>query len=144
MNTAVATNDAPLLDTPVYLPALNTYWPGQGGIFRGLKPNPAGGADLAVIEHRDRSDGKPWKDQVAWAAALEADGHKDFALPDRPTAALLYAVAKGEHEADWYWTSEPHGSDGAWYQYFSYGGQGWLHQSLNFIRGCAVRSFPIR
>ena len=125
------------------LPRINTHVPGKG-IFRSIMPGVDGAPDYRVYEAVTRIDRGNWADVKAAAEALRDEGQEDWSLPTRAEAALLYAVAKGEHESTWYWTSEPYGSDCAWYQYFGDGNQGWRGQRNNDIRGCAVRREPIQ
>lgn len=128
----------------VTLYPINTYWPGKGGIFRGILPGIDGGADRLILEHVTELPIGNFKAALADAAEIEADGHKDFHVPDRAESALLYATAKSAHNRDdWYWTREPYGASDAWVQYFNYGGQDWDGQS-NDDRAVAVRSEPIQ
>lgn len=127
----------------IVLPRINAHVPGKG-IFRGIMPGLDGAPDYRVYEAITRIDSGKWADVKAAVEALQDDGQADWSLPTRPEAALLYAVAKGEHEADWYWTSEPYGSGYAWCQYFGNGYQCWGFQSTYSFRGCAVRREPIQ
>jgi hypothetical protein len=145
MNTATAAQEtaaAPVLTT-ISIPPVNAYWPGQGGKFRGIVRGVDGARDYLLIEHVIELPVGNWQSAIDAAAAVEADEHKDFSLPNRAESALLYANAKDEHETDnWYWTSEPNGSDYAWLQHFYDGYQSYWHQDFNY-RACAVRRIPI-
>lgn len=142
MNAVVqeAAPAAPFI-VPLELPALNSYVPGKG-IFRGLVSDLTG--HFKLFEAKARIDPGTWADVKAAAEALREEGQEDWKLPTRVDSALLYAVAKDEHERDWYWTSEPYGSGDAWYQDFRSGTQRWGHQSSGLIRGCAVRREPLQ
>lgn len=125
MNTAAPAVAAAVLFTASF-PKVGDYWPGQGGKFRGICKGAEGQPDYFLIEHDEELPIANWQDSVNNAVALEIDGHKDFSLPNRAEAALLYANAKAEHLTDdWYWTSEQHASDPgyAWLQGFGYGCQ---------------------
>ena len=127
----------------IVLPRINEHIPGKG-IFRGVMPGLDGAPDYKLFEQREPLPTGNWKDALQAARDSRAEGQEDWSLPALPEAALLYAVAKGEHEADWYWTSEPYGSGSAWCQLFHYGNQYWIYQSNSYIRGCAVRREPIQ
>lgn len=142
MNAVVqeAAPASPLVVT-LELPPLNSYVPGKG-IFRGLVTDLGG--HYKLFEAQARIDPGKWAAVKAAAEALREEGQEDWKLPTRVDSALLYAVAKDAHEVDWYWTSEPYGSDDAWYQSFYDGGQGWDRQSYDDVRGCAVRREPLQ
>ncbi len=143
MNTALS-SAAALLPVTVALYPLNIYWPGKGGIFRGIKSGKSGEPDRLVFEHTKELPIGNYKAALAAAVEVEAEGHKDFHVPDRAESALLYAVAKDEHDQnDWYWMSEPDGSAWAWVQFFDYGSQHTSHQRDD-CRAVAVRSEPIQ
>lgn len=128
MNTATVETVAAAVFTAISIPPVNAYWPNQGGKFRGIVRGEAGQRDYLLIEHVDELPVADWKTSITNAAAVEADGHKDFSLPNRAEAALLYANAKDDHETDdWYWTSEQPAEypSCAWMQNFSRGSQGW-------------------
>jgi len=86
------------------------------------------------------------KDGTHCAVVLLSGGQ----LPTRPVAALLYANAKDQFEETWYWTSETLDADTgdeddasyAWFCYFYYGDQYYLHKSA--AGACvAVRLIPL-
>lgn len=129
----------------IAIPKVGEHWPGQGGRFRGIARGENGQPDYLLIEHDEELPVGTWDKAVEAAKAVEADGHKDFSLPNRAEAALLYANAKDAHEPDWYWTSEQHASDPsfAWFTYFYYGGQDYYPKG-NSTRARAVRRIPIQ
>jgi hypothetical protein len=97
------------------LPAL--LQPLEGGVFAGLTTAPDG-THHAVVLLADKPDAAwPWKQGMAWAAALGAT------LPTRPVAALLFANAKDQFEEALHWTSEAFDGSYAWDQCFDDGGQ---------------------
>ena len=145
MNTATAAaQDIPaLVLTTIEIPPLGARWPGQGGTLEALMKGEDGTPDYLLILHEQHADDADWKTQVEWAAGIDVDGHKDFTLPNRRELNALSANAKDKFNNNWYWSSEPSGSDYAWFQTFYDGGQDWDHQSVSY-RACAVRRVPIR
>jgi hypothetical protein len=106
-------------------PRIGEYWAGQGGIYAGVARGRDGDADYHLI----LAEATPEQD-FAWQAALdhaktiEADGHKDFAVPTRWESALLYANLQDKLNTDyWHWTSTQYSENDAWVQLFSYGFQ---------------------
>ena len=126
-------------------PRIGTYWPGQGGIYRGIARGPDGAPDYHVIEHKDERVGIAWQPAMDWAQGLEADGHRDFALPRRPEQSLQFANGKGEFAEEAYWSCEQcAGNESyAWYQDFGDGFQIITHKDLR-LRARAVRRIPIQ
>ena len=129
----------------VNLVPLNTYWPGKGGIFRGIIPGKDGAPDRLLFEHTEAFAKAPWQAQLDAAAALEVEGHKDFQLPDEVEAAVIYGVAKAEHEPYWHWlrTQPAESPSYAWLQHFSSGSQ-YDTRKVNDGRARAVRSEAIQ
>jgi hypothetical protein len=82
-------------------------------------------------------------EELAWDDALEWAERAGGALPTRREQSLLFANLKAEFEGAWYWSSEPHATDGsyAWYQTFGYGYQDIYHKSYEG-RCRAVRRIP--
>lgn len=145
METAIAEQQdtVAVVFATVSLPPLGAYWPSQGGTFEALMKGENGQPDYALILHETHADHDGWKEQTAWAADIEADGHKDFTLPSLRELNALRANAKAKFNDDWYWSNEPYGSEYAWYQRFLNGNQNCRHQGST-IRACAFRRFPIR
>ena len=73
-----------------------------------------------------------------WADSIGGD------LPNRFDSALLFATLKDQFDAAWYWTRDEHilGSEFAWGQDFSIGGQYYEHKSRN-LSARAVRRLNI-
>ena len=142
MNTATETIAAAVFAS-ISIPPIGDNWPNQGGTFEALMKGENGQPDYALILHTEHHDDDTWPNQKAWAGSVEKDGHKDFSLPTRAELNALCANAKDKFNDDWYWSSEPYGSDYAWCQDFLSGYQDWGHQVSN-LRACAVRRVPIR
>jgi hypothetical protein len=129
--------------TPI--PAIGQPWPGQGGIYAGLCRGRDGQPDhhliLAAAVPPKRLT---WKAAQTWAAKVEADGHKDFAVPDRHQSAVLFGNVADQFEPNWYWTSTQHAdaSSYAWYQGFDDGTQYDTIKSYE-ARVRAVRRLPV-
>jgi len=89
-----------------------------------------------------------------WARGLKIGGHKDWYLPSRLEALVLFGELRGlkafnDDQPDGlareaYWTSTQYaGNEGyAWYQYFSYGSQYFTRKSTE-LRARAVRRVPV-
>jgi hypothetical protein len=130
------------------LPLVGEPWPGQGGTFVGVVRSADGTRNCALIV----AEAEPpqllnWDDSMAWAQAVEADGHKDFTLPTREESPLLYAVLgapAGSRQVvkGWHWTSTQYSDDYAYLQYFGYGYQGYDVKSFK-AEARAVRRLPL-
>jgi len=90
-----------------------------------------------LIQLPGDNDGAPWADQKAWADSIGGE------LPTRREQSLLFANLCGFQEAA-YWSAETHAEDSsfAWFQFFSYGFQDYLHESAQ-LRAVAVRRLVI-
>jgi hypothetical protein len=129
--------------TPLSIPPIGAVWPGQGGRYAGL----CRGRDGQPDHHLIVADAAPasrltWKAALAWAPTVEADGHADFALPDRHQSAVLYANVDELFVREWHWTSTEGSERDAWIQYFGDGDQ--FHDGKSYeARARAVRRLPI-
>ncbi len=143
MNTAVAESAAPTACITVSLPRINTHVPGKG-LFRGVMPGIDGGADYKLFEQVNHLEDGNWNVCTKAATDLNDEGQTDWSLPTPPEAALLYAMAKADHDG-WYWTGEQYASDpdAAWVQGFYYGRQLTLWK-LSSYRARAVRREPLQ
>lgn len=112
---------------------------GEGGTFEAVMKGENGAPDYLLILHNEHRDPAPWKEQMSWAKNLKVHGHADWRLPTRRELHGLIANAKEKFNGNWYWSSEPNGSEYAWCQGFGYGGQDFSRQVI-FYRACAVRS----
>ena len=110
--------------------------PLEGCIFAGITTQ-KDGTHVAVVLLADKPDFElTWKDAMDWAEKVGGQ------LPTRPVAAMLFANAKDQFEAEWHWTSETYGGSLAWFQSFRDGSQSWYRQDFT---GCAraVRMIPL-
>lgn len=154
----------PAANTPIgEPPALNEYWPGEGGVNGGFVPArgdaPAhylifAAKDVGEHEWGGRSkesgatskwDGKANTDVLIAegghpaaeaARAYTADGHADF---DLPAAAQLYqAWANDLIKEGYYWSSSQRSAHGAFFMYFV-GGLQLTNGKLDALRVRPVR-----
>jgi hypothetical protein len=116
----------------------------EGGIYAGIVRGDPGQPDYRLIVCTEDNPKVNWADAGAWAAGLEADGHKDFTLPKRKEQAILFGNVPELFEADWYWSNAQyeHSSDCAWIQSFNGGFQGYYHKGSH-CRARAVRRVAI-
>jgi hypothetical protein len=108
-----------------------------GEVYAGIVLGEAGEPDYHLVLLPGESAGT-W--EKAKAFAHEAGGE----LPTRREQRLLWVNAKGQFQADWYWSCEQHASlsDYAWMQDFVNGNQnGYLKSYTNRAR--AVRRLKI-
>ncbi len=115
------------------LPSFGVELPGEGGYFAGIAPTSDGGICVptsdggicALILASEACPHATWNDAMAWAAALEIDGHRDFVLPTRTEQSLLFATVGDFFANDWYWSGTQGATDVgyAWVQYFGNGQQ---------------------
>lgn len=131
MDTAVRT---------IERPRFGQILAGEGGTFEAVMKGDAGKPDYLLILHDEHNGPAKWKEQLAWAKKLTTGGHADWRLPTRRELHGLIANAKEKFNNNWYWSSEPDGSEYAWYQGFHDGYQYWYDQDDYTIRACAVRS----
>ena len=121
-------------------PAINEYWPGQGGVYAGQVREDDGSTYHEILAEVRSPSRLNHGDATKWAASLTIDGHSDFTLPTRRGAALLYANLSHLFEKTWHWTSTLAGLSHAWNCHFNDG-----HQSYDVksYAGCAraVRRF---
>ena len=134
-------------------PAIGEVWPGQGGVYVGVRRGFDGQKDRylilatdprAVFEKRmlgtygvdmngADSDHDGMANTVAFASAgsdlckeilaLEIDGHKDFYLMAPLDGRLLMANASEHFKPEWYLTSKQYSESGAFNQSFDNGTQ---------------------
>lgn len=93
----------------IVTPRIGTYWAGQGGIYAGTVRGEE--ADYHLVLHKDEKESIQWQPALDWAKTLEADGHKDFNLPNRREQAILYGNLKDQFKPEWHWSCEQHASD---------------------------------
>lgn len=112
---------------------------GLYGTYVGISRADAQGGDHIL----ELLDVKPehkltWEEAKAWAASVEGQ------LPTRKHAALLFANAADQFEAEYYWTIEQHESIGgfAWLQDFYDGNQDFTDKGFKYLAR-AVRRVPL-
>jgi hypothetical protein len=125
------------------LPAIGAPWPGQGGMFVGLRNDEEGRTVALILADAQPAQPLKWKAALEWAATVEAEGHADFTLPDRIDLRLLGANAPEQFQRAWHWTSEAFDSSYAWLQYFYLGNQHLVPKSYGG-RARAVRRFVLQ
>jgi hypothetical protein len=106
-------------------PAIGEIWPGQGGIYCGIARGEDGQPDHHLILAVEASTKDfNWKAAQEHAKTIEADGHKDFALPTRFESALLYANVRDKLDtSNWHWTGTQSSEYDAFIQLFTLGTQ---------------------
>jgi hypothetical protein len=152
----------------IAIPRIGEYWKGQGGVYVGLDRGDEGQPDGHLILPTDprayfknravgtkgvdvvgaRSERNGYANTVALAEAgsdlcrdiraLEIEGHKDFFLPARFQAALIYANVRELIElGEWYATSTQYDAGSVWFQDFYNGLQRNYDKSASFrARAC--------
>jgi hypothetical protein len=151
------------LDT---LPAIGQPWPGQGGVYVGIRYTPDGPPVHlvgAIGQHEiDSAEWGPAGKRIAGAdsyhdgrantqamadggselaqrvLALDIDGHTDWFLPSQADVHLMAATVKHLMQPKIYWTSTQYSAHDAWYQNFHYGNQGLDDKD------CEFRAVPVR
>jgi hypothetical protein len=125
------------------IPPIAHPWPGQGGIYAGV----CRGRDGQPDHHLILALAKPlellaWAPALDWASKVEADGHTDFAAPDRWQSAALYANVAELFEPEWHWTGTQYSAGNAFLQDFNYGYQNYCGKKFK-ARVRAVRRLPV-
>lgn len=110
--------------------------PLEGGTFAGILTLPNGMHAAVVLMADKPSEELNWADAKKWAESVGGE------LPARPAAAMLYANAKAQFDAEWYWTSEAYSGSDAWIQVFDSGYQLTIHVDDNYCAR-AVRMIPL-
>jgi len=128
-------------------PRIGQYWPGQGGIYGGMARGLDGQDDYPLILAACAPEQEfKWPAAMEHAKTIEADGHKDFNLPTRFEAALLYANLRDQFDTNYvYWTGTQYGEYRAFIQYFAYGLQTIdgkdCERRCRFVRRMPLQSF---
>lgn len=149
-------------------PAYGEYWPGQGGFYAGMVPPLHGAPARHLIFSESQADALKWgaygEDRpgarshfdgkantaalliavdhpaAAWAAGIEADGHKDFYLPSQLELMIAFVCAGHRFRKEgWYWSSTQTSAHRAFVQGFQNGGSKWLDKASEY-QARAVRS----
>lgn len=149
-------------------PAIGEYWPGQGGIYAGIRQYPQGlchvifadtdagkhayGKHGTEVEAISRHDGKLNTDiliaegghpAAEAARAYTADGHSDFDLPAIAELNHAWANIPDSFEPEWYWSSSQRSANTAFSMHFVGGGQDNFGKYLE-LRLRPVRRLPIQ
>ncbi len=125
---------APASTAPSKLPAIGSEY--EGGIYAGISLDGERPVALVLL---------PGDESLTWNAALEWAEKQGGALPSRIDQLVLFKNVKSEFKEAWYWSGEQYAGDSgyAWYQYFSYGNQSYVHKGSHG-RARAVRRLPIQ
>ena len=122
--------------------AAKTYKIGDAG--------PAGGTIFAIksgmyLEVAPEDIGRlTWRDAISAAQNYEHNGFSDWYLPSQNELDAMYEKRDmiGGFSTDNYWSSSEYGGNGAWFQYFVIGNQGYSNKNYtNYVR--PVRAFSI-
>ncbi|WP_338791176.1 DUF1566 domain-containing protein [Pseudomonas sp. AE27] len=157
-----ASNERPKL-TP---PAIGEYWPGQGGIYAGIRQYAEGlchvifaardagkhayGEHGTEVEATSRTDGhqntlvlagRNGSHPAAGAAfGFTCDGHSDFYLPAIAELSHAWANIPEHFEPDWYWSSSQRSATNAFTMHFGAGYQDYYGKDYE-LRVRPVRRF---
>lgn len=130
-------------------PAIGEYWPGQGGIYAGIRQYPEGlchvifaaqdagrhayGEHGTEVEATSRTDGRQntlvltglnGSHPAAGAAfGFTCDGHSDFYLPSIAELNHAWASIPEHFEPEWYWSSSQRSANYAFFMFFGGGTQ---------------------
>lgn len=130
-------------------PAIGEYWPGQGGIYAGIRQYAEGlchvifaaqdvgkhayGEHGTEVEATSRTDGRQntlvltvlnGSHPAAGAAfGFTCDGHSDFYLPAIAELSHAWANIPEHFEPEWYWSSSQRSAHRAFNLYFGDGSQ---------------------
>ena len=132
----------------ITIPAIGELWPGQGGIYAGIRQYPDGlrhvvfaaedvgshewGAYGVEVEAGSRIDGRlnnqaltVNEDHPAASAAAKhtADGHADFYLPSIGELSHGWQFIPEHFKRDWHWSSTQRSADNAFLMNFDGGNQ---------------------
>ena len=161
--SAMQSNAAEQIKTP----AIGEFWPGQGGIYAGIRQYPDGlrhvvfaaedvgshewGAYGVEAEAGSRIDGRinsqaltANEDHPAASAAAKyaADGCADFYLPSIGELSHGWQFIPEHFKRDWYWSSTQRSAYYAFLMYFGDGSQGFIDKDSE-LRVRPVRSWLI-
>lgn len=145
-------------------PAIGEYWPGQGGIYAGIRQYPEGlchvifaaqdagkhayGEHGTEVEATSRTDGRQntlvltgrnASHPAAGAAfGFTCDGHSDFYLPAIAELSHAWANIPEHFEPEWYWSSSQRSAYLAFLMGFVGGCQDF------YVKGYELRVRPVR
>lgn len=108
----------------------------EGEVYAGLLLGKNGAPDQHLFLLPGEVEKATWAKAKEWA---EKEGGR---LPTRQEQSLLFANAKDEFKAAWYWSGEQHSDSLAWGQTFNYGFQNYYYKTNEF-RARAVRTIQL-
>lgn len=149
----------PVAEAALTPPAIGEYWPGQGGIYGGLRLYPEGMCHLifaaqdvgkhAYSEHGTKVEATSQIDGRANTAilvnrdgshpaadaayAFTCDGHADFYLPASGELHHGYLYLPASFEKAWYVSSSQRSANGAYSVDFEDGWLGYSHKYDEFL-----------
>lgn len=116
----------------------NLKWGPYDNDVPGAKSRHNGRANTATLLAAQGSGGKEYP-AANWAAAREADGHRDFHLPSQAELFMASLHAPQVFKKDgWYWSSTQRSPRFAFVQDFEYGYSYWYYKDYEY-RVRAVR-----
>lgn len=109
------------------LPNIGEPWPDQGGIYAGACIGRDDGPDYYLIVGPQHERSLTWNEAMDWAASLEVDDYRDFAMPLRREQTVQFDRVRALFQRAAYWSCEQRASNGylAWLQDFYDGVQGY-------------------
>ena len=147
----------------ITIPAIGAIWPGQGGIYAGIRQYADGlrhvvfsaedvgehewGAYGVEVEASSRIDGRintqvltanDGHPAASAAANYTADGLTDFYLPSIGELSHGWQFIPEHFKRDWHWSSTQRSADLAFYMYFDGGSQ------LSYVKYNELRVRPVR
>jgi len=157
---------------PTDIPAIGSYWKGQGGIYAGVMRGETDMLDRYLIVPTDPAaefepvewgaygkelESCDWKlygmrntaamesagiDLAKKIRALNIEGHSDFYLPARHELRLCFINVPELFQKEWYWSSTQSSASLAFSQGFTTGYQSLSGKDLK-LRARAVRSIQV-
>ncbi len=109
----------------------------EGEVYVGAIGDKNGDFHHVILLPGDNDDAT-FAQQLEWAKSIGGD------LPTRIEQAMLWAGFRDQFKPEWYWSNETHHRESgwAWFQYFSFGNQGYYPTSYE-LRARAVRRLSI-
>ena len=153
----------------IVVPAIGSYWEGQGGIYAGIRQGDDGALYHQIFAAADIGDFEWGGYRVDTAATSKvngilntatlieadgsfpaavaagnysADGHRDFYLPSIGELNHAWQTIAEHFEKTWYWSSSQRSANCAFYVGFVDGNQGG-NVKYNELRVRPVRRLPI-
>lgn len=101
----------------VLLPRIGERWPGQGGNYAGTCRGRDDRGDYHLIYAEADSGELTFAEGIKAGESYEADGHKDFTMPDKEEGPILFGNVGHHFKKAYYWTRT---------QYAPYGGYAYV------------------